>query len=204
MAAVSILLSPELIAEQLGRAAGDVFLGEEVPGTIGNIPTDAISAFTDVVISPSGASGVAAYVEGLGITSTEAIAAFTDIGSRAARFLTEFRTWIAGAFRQAKDRMTAIAQKVIDVARQLGTTIERVLASLYRRLITALIEMSVPSPLRIIGRDNLLSLAPTEVDLTYTLKPSLALPTPDVAGVLKFLSDIAGLELTLAVKLGAS
>ena len=200
MSELSILLSPEVLAEQLGKAAGDALLENELLTRDVVMPREAVSAFTDVLIEGGSVGDVAAVAKTW--RATESVAAFEELRPRVESLLRNFRLWLRGTFRAAKDRLTALAEKILELAKETGSSIEGLLSNLYRRAITVLVQMSVPMPITVGGNESVIQMLPKSVDVSYKLKASLSIPTPDVAGIVKFLSNLANVELSLSVKLG--
>ncbi len=194
MSTVAFLLSPEQLAQQLEYAAGDALVDRELAAMSRPTATpDAVIALTDSVLGPRATT--TAEIDYLGEAT---ILKLNDIAR-------DVRDWTEKIFRGTVDKTAALAGKIVEIAKNVGVSVEHVVSRLYRRVMRNLVESSILTPFTISDDEGkTVSVTPSEASFSYTAKVEPSLASVGLDGVISMLSGLFKLEMSVSVKYVAS
>lgn len=190
----TLILSPEDLAKQLEMAVTDVAVvgHEELAST--QVAEESILMISDAVMDDS------TTLPTVPDLPTESVMELMGVRDRLRGVWEDIREWSKRTFQTAQDRMTALAEKLIDLATRLGSSVEQLIARLYRRVLRWLLENSIAGGLMVGGSSGSQILKPTEATTKTVMKSSPSLASLDVTGVATLLSGLLSMELNVEVK----
>ena len=198
---MDVVVSLEEVTSDLGLAAADVAIEEHLPAPAGTVQSEAVSVLTDQIMAgvevPSLPPGIAT-----GLTGSEQVALLSEVKDRLADLWDDLKEWRDRVFRQAKDKIHALAEKIVEIAKRLGVSVERLLGRLQRRITSSVVQSSLLPPFPVVRQRALATFDASEINVTTSIKTSPSLGSLDVAGVVTLLTGLLSLELNIAVKYG--
>ncbi|MEU3091241.1 hypothetical protein ACWCQ0_38575 [Streptomyces massasporeus] len=144
---LDLVVSLEDVAAELEFAASDVAIEQQLSPPPAGPAAEAIATITDELFV--GAEPNLAPVIGAGIEADEAVAVIAELKNKASELHKEFTEWRKGAFRSASDKLTAIAEQAVAIAKRLGVTVEHLITRLQRRITVTLVEGAVCRPFEV-------------------------------------------------------
>jgi hypothetical protein len=195
---VTLPVSPEDLAAQVELAATDVMLETQLAARDAPAAPEVVAFLTDAMV------GKTREPASVGAQTPEQVAIVQEARNEAAALWKDVRGWLKTVFRGAKDKLKALAEKLVDLSQKLGVTVEHMVSRLYRRVMRGLVEASIMAPFTVTDGDQRVSFKPAELTFTFTLKAAPSLASLDVAGVVTLLSGLMELELSVDAKYAAA
>lgn len=197
---ISVIISPEDLAFQFAKATADTLIEQGlVEGNIIAKP-ESVERVTDLAFSTQ----VLELSDLLGrekLASEPVVAGIADsVRDKLAELWTDFRNWISTHFREAGDKLQELAKKILETAERYAISAAHLLGRLYRRVVTFIVESSIVPPFTVGEAPKAVTIRPTELSLSYTVKSAPSLASMDLTGITKILSGLLEMTLMVSVK----
>jgi hypothetical protein len=197
---VNVVISPDELATQLAQATADCLIEQKLLENRVVMQPESIQRATDAIFSTTAPELMRVFAAKRGPLPKVVANAGEAVRAEISELSTDFREWLKVSFGKAKDKLRTLAVKLLDTAKKYSISVGHLLARLYRRTIAFITESSIIPPFTVGAGTNAITMKPSELTISYTVKSQPSLASLDIAGVVNLLSGMLSVSLQVSIK----
>jgi len=197
---VTVIISPEDLAFQFAKATADTLIEQGLVERNIIAKPESVERVTDLAFSAE-APDLSDLLGRERLAPAGVVAGIAgSIKDKLVGLWTDLRNWISTSFQKAVDKLQELAKKILDISQKYAISAAHLLGRLYRRIVTFIVESSIVPPFTVGEAPKSVTIRPAELSLSYTVKSAPSLASIDLTGIVKFLSGLLEMSLTVNVK----